>query len=123
MKTMRPESVTTQERVDRVTGRMARHPRFLAGSIILASLLWVGGIVGTVGGFLPPQRDQQLSLYCGGKCVCDGGVVDMALLRQVCPEDSRARRRRLKERRRAIREQVRKLQRSEPPPDALIPSV
>ncbi len=114
--------IMSQESVHRVTSRMASHPRFLAGSIIIASLLWVGGIVGTVGGFLPPQR-EQLSLYCGGKCICDGGVVDPDLLRDVCPKGAERERARRRARRRALQEQVRKLQRSEPPPAALVPSV
>ncbi|MCP4449173.1 MAG: hypothetical protein GY811_28150 [Myxococcales bacterium] len=106
----------------------ARAP-LLAMSIVLASLLWIGGVVGRVGSYLgTPEREAVQ--FCEGKCICDGGTLDAALMRRVCPAGwekafARSVHKLRKKRSRLRRERLRKMHESqaEPPPSALVPSV
>ena len=49
------------------------------------ALLWVGAVLTTNSRLLPEERKQSLFRYCGGKCLCDGGVKNRALMKRVCP--------------------------------------
>ncbi len=107
----------------------AARSRLVALSIILGSLVWIGGIGGIIGSYLT-QKEAQVIRYCEGRCICDGGSTDRALMQRVCPEGweqvlAASLHKLRKERRRLRIEQMRRAReaRDEPPPSSLVPSV
>jgi hypothetical protein len=55
-------------------------------AIAMGALLWAGGIVSYGGHSLPQERAPKLFRYCGGKCLCDGGIANAEIMSRVCPE-------------------------------------
>lgn len=107
----------------------AGRPRLLGLSIILGAILWTGGIVGIAGSYLTSSEPEVIR-YCKGKCICDGGSLDVSLMQRVCPDGwekvfARARGKLRKERRRLRRERLRRMKDAErePPEPSLVPSV
>ena len=107
----------------------AARSRLLGLSIILASLVWIGGIGGIIGSYLSSQENEVIR-YCEGRCICDGGTTDAALMERVGPEGwervlARTRHKLRKERRRVRIENIRRAKeaQSEPPPSSMVPSV
>ena len=98
----------------------------LALGIVLAALISVGALVSHTGNSLTPRPSVQLHRFCGGKCLCDGGVANQSLMQRVCPdgweEGLGTARRKIRIQRRMRRERIRKLREAAPPP-SLPPSV
>jgi hypothetical protein len=69
--------------VGTISSRRSRVYGFLIASL---ALLWVGGIVSYAGNALPDPRANKIHRFCGGKCLCDGGVANASLMARVCPE-------------------------------------
>ena len=88
-------------------------------AIVAGALLWIGGIVSYAGHSLPKERANQFHRYCGGKCVCDGGYANAALMARVCPEGWQgaysSARRKLRRHRKLRRERLRKQMQATPP--------
>lgn len=64
----------------------SRRARVYALAMAALAILWVGGIVSYAGNALPQQRALKLHRYCGGQCLCDGGVANASLMARVCPD-------------------------------------
>ncbi len=121
--------MASSELAENVMSARASGARWLALSIILGSLIWTGGIVRLIGGYLG-EPERAVIRYCEGRCICDGGSMDAGLMQRVCPEGwqsvfARSVRKLRKSRRRVIRERARRLRESqqERSPSSLVPSV
>lgn len=86
----------------------------------VTALLWVAGIVSNAGNSLPDPRAQKMHRFCAGRCLCDGGVVNAALMARVCPdgwqESYRAARQKHRRYREMRRKRLRKRFLATPPP-------
>lgn len=121
--------MSTSEISENVMSPAAARTGWMALSIILGAVLWVGGVVGIAGGYLGSE-EREVIRYCDGRCICDGGTVDARLMQRVCPDGwqkvfARSVRKSRKKRQRIMRERARRLRESppEPPPSSLVPSV
>ncbi len=100
--------------------RSTRSTHAFAVLIAAAALLWVGGILSYAGNSLPGERAQTFYRYCGGQCLCDGGVANASLMASVCPEGWQEAyglaRRKLLQHRKNRRKSLRKRPKATPPP-------
>jgi hypothetical protein len=116
------------EKVD-VGTLSARRTYFWTMAIATSALLWVGGIVSYGGLSLPEERSQQMFRFCGGKCLCDGGIANAEIMSRICPDGWKeaysVARKKLRRYHKLRRERLRKQLQANPPspPPATGPNV